>query len=501
MNRLLLPVMLCIGVASAQTATISGTAYDAELAQPAVFANVVLYLTADSTQVAGTVTADNGGFELAGVAPGAYYLEVSFVGYETKTVYDIEVTAGARLDLGRINMKPATVPVEGATTVGEKPSVRYEIDKKVIEVSANPAVQSGTAVDALENAPSVNVDIEGNVTLRGSSNFTVLIDGKPTMLEPNEALKQLPASTIENIEIITNPSAKYDPDGAAGVINVVLKKQKVLGVSALSNANAGLNGSCGGDLLLGYRQGIVNAYGGGDYHRRIYNSTRESKTKTFGSAETLVVSTKGSSQWNPRYGGGRGGIELQLGERDRTGVSGMYRLMSVGTENTSDFEERFLPADTIHSYANVTRWGRDGYYFYASADHQHQFDTTEHKLLAQVSWGGWGGENSSGTELRLKDTTQTIVSGRKTSEDGPNGRAELKLNYTLPLREKDKLEAGYQTRFEYADVATRTDLYDTTAGKYETDPRSDIALWEPASSIPCSRPTPGTGGSWVFRLE
>ena len=121
--------------------------------------------------------------------------------------------------------------------MADKSHVQYKIDRKVVNVSQDINSASGSAVDILQNTPSVNVDIDGNVELRGSTKFTVLIDGKPTVLDASEALQQIPANMIENIEIITNPSAKFDPDGSAGIINVILKKKKSLGLNGIVSYN------------------------------------------------------------------------------------------------------------------------------------------------------------------------------------------------------------------------------------------------------------------------
>jgi len=193
--------------------------------QPIEYANVVIYRQRDSSIVNGTVTDAQGKFIFTELTPGRYYLEVSFIGFRTKRVHNIQIAPDARIDLEKILLEPAAISIPGVEATAEKPKVEFKIDRKVINVAQNPALQSGTAVDALENAPAVKVDIEGNVTLRGLSSFTVLIDGRPSPLEGSEALKQIPASAIERIEIVTSPSAKYDPEGKAGIINVIMKKQ------------------------------------------------------------------------------------------------------------------------------------------------------------------------------------------------------------------------------------------------------------------------------------
>ncbi|MBN2621498.1 carboxypeptidase regulatory-like domain-containing protein, partial [candidate division WOR-3 bacterium] len=175
--------------------TISGTVYDAIYEEPIEYANIVVYRVEDSTQVTGTITDPAGSFVVTNVLPGTYYIEASFIGYTTKSVNNIKITpAEPDAHVGRIALRAMIIDVEGTEVVGERPALTYEIDKKVVNVSRQTTVTSGSAIDVLENVPSVNVDIEGNVSLRGSENFTVLIDGRPTILDPSDALRQIPAT-------------------------------------------------------------------------------------------------------------------------------------------------------------------------------------------------------------------------------------------------------------------------------------------------------------------
>ncbi len=188
--------------------SIAGQVCDADLNVPIEYANIVLRSLRDSSQVNGTVTDKSGRFTLPGVRPGRYFVELSFIGYRQKTVDDVAVSPGAVRDLGRITLRQSAVAMPGVEATAERPTLEYHIDKKVVDVSKLAMAASGTAIDILENVPSVKVDVEGNLTLRGSSNYTVLIDGKPSPVEGSDALQQIPAGTIDKIELITNPSAK-----------------------------------------------------------------------------------------------------------------------------------------------------------------------------------------------------------------------------------------------------------------------------------------------------
>jgi len=220
---------------------ITGVVFDKALNKPVEYANIVLYNQSDSSLVNGTITNESGIFSIAEVPYGKYYIKIGFIGYKDKFIPDILVSKDNKnVSLDKIEIEQAVNMLGEAEVAADKSYIEYKIDKKVVNVSQHANAAGGTAADVLENVPSVNVDIEGNVSLRGSGNFTVLIDGKPTVLDGNEILKQLPASAIENIEIITNPSAKYDPDGTSGIINIIIERKKVkTGMNGIVNVSAG----------------------------------------------------------------------------------------------------------------------------------------------------------------------------------------------------------------------------------------------------------------------
>ncbi|MEJ2052246.1 MAG: carboxypeptidase regulatory-like domain-containing protein, partial [Calditrichota bacterium] len=240
--------------------TITGTIVEAKKQTPMQYTNVVLYSQRDSAQIDGTITDKDGKFRLTNVRPGNYFAEVTFIGFKQKTLDNIAVRPpNLSINLGTIVMSSKALTSQDVVVEAERPAISYQIDRKVIDASRFDAAASGNAVDILENVPSVNVDIEGNVELRGSSNFRVLIDGKPTVLDGNDALQQIPASTIDDIEIITNPSVKYDPEGTTGIINIVLKKNRLEGMSGLVNTNAGMNNKYGVEGLLSLKNDTYTA--------------------------------------------------------------------------------------------------------------------------------------------------------------------------------------------------------------------------------------------------
>ena len=233
---------------------ITGKVQEFATQNPMGYANVVIFSARDSSMVSGTVTAMDGSFILDKVPYGRYYMIANFIGFTKETIDDISITPQKpSVDLGLIELHSSTENLEAVEITGQKEHIEYQIDRKVVNVSQDIMAQGGTAVNALENTPSVQVDIDGNVSLRGSSSFQVLIDGRPSILEGSDALQQIPTSNIDKIEIITNPSAKYDPDGVAGIINVILKEKIDKGFNGLVNASVATNESYSFDFLLNYK--------------------------------------------------------------------------------------------------------------------------------------------------------------------------------------------------------------------------------------------------------
>ena len=190
----------------------------------------------------GITSGKNGEFVLDNIKGGMYQIRFSFIGYDTKIMDSVKIhPQNSSIDLGKILLYSIDNQLDEVAITSDKPFVKYEIDKKVIDVSNLNTTASESAVEVLENVPSINVDIDGNVSLRGNSSFTLLIDNKPTNLDVTDALKLIPANAIQEIEIITNPSARYDAEGVSGIINIILKKNRLSGISALINANTGTN--------------------------------------------------------------------------------------------------------------------------------------------------------------------------------------------------------------------------------------------------------------------
>ncbi len=227
---------------------------------PVGFANIALYNQSDSTLVTWTPAKEDGSFELSRVPVGRFKLIIDFIGYKRFVQNNITVTeAGSTLDLGKLKMKFETTALGEVTVVGVRQTSDSKIDRKVIDVSKDINSTGGTAVDLLRNVPNMSVDANGVVSLRGNSDVSILIDGRPTSIDAAR-LDQISASEVESVEIITNPTAKYNPEGKSGIINIKLKQKKAEGFSGNAMLSMGTWNKYNATMSLNYNKGKFNVF-------------------------------------------------------------------------------------------------------------------------------------------------------------------------------------------------------------------------------------------------
>ncbi|MDP4289774.1 MAG: carboxypeptidase-like regulatory domain-containing protein, partial [Bacteroidota bacterium] len=224
-------------------ATLNGKIIEKGTTKPVEYVTVKLMVKADSTFIAGCITDGSGNFSLKNVSANEYYVEYSSLGFKPSRSmpFNVSVPKGV-FNLGTLELSTQSQVLNEVVVTGERKMFNNAIDRKVFNIERDMLSQSGAVTDLLQNIPSVEVGIDGNVSLRGSENVMILINGKTSMLTmANRAdiLSQLPANTVDRIEVITNPSAKYKPDGTSGIINIVLKKNTNTGLNGTLVANAG----------------------------------------------------------------------------------------------------------------------------------------------------------------------------------------------------------------------------------------------------------------------
>ncbi|MCT4586207.1 MAG: TonB-dependent receptor [Carboxylicivirga sp.] len=449
---------------------VKGKVYDGKSKAPVEYATVAIYNADDDTVITGTISDANGNFKIKGLKKGNFYVVVSFLGYENKRYNDIIVDGGRdMIDLGSITLGAENQSLEEVEVVADRQSVEFHIDKKVVSVGEQMTSASLSAVEVLENVPSIRVDIEGNVSLRGSTGFTVLVDGKPTVLEPSDVLRQTPASTIENIEIITNPSAKYQPDGTGGIINIITKKNRTPGVQGLVNAKAGTYGMYGGDFLLNWRKKNVNFNIGADYNDRPRPGTTTTRRENYKDDNTTIIEASGDNDRSFYGGGFRGGIDWDISKRDNLSFSARIGKFNMAGESDLDYYELYLPKDSTARYHSINDSKRSGNYYSLTTNYTHKFPQKGHEIAAQINYRRYDGDEYS---ENFRSQNNAITDGTRTTEVGPNRRWELRLDYTKPIGENDVFEAGFQGRTGLGDDKTKLFDWNVEDGKFEEDLRN-----------------------------
>ncbi|MGK9368628.1 TonB-dependent receptor domain-containing protein [Melioribacter sp. Ez-97] len=465
MKKIIILLFLSITQIIAQNGgKLTGQVLDAQTRNPLEFANLVLFNASDSTQYSGTVTDRNGNFLIDKIKPGKYYLRISFIGYDNRFINDLTIKPNTTLDLGIIEISPRTVGINDVVVSGERAPISYEIDKKVINVGQNIVAASGTAVDILENVPSITVDVEGNVSLRGSTNFRVLIDGRPSILDPNEILQQIPASEIENIEIITNPSAKYDPEGTAGIINIVMKKNKNIGLSGLVELNGGLKNKYGGEIITDLKSDKLDINLGLNYNKRNFGIDQNQNNWTNRNDIYTYYNSIGASNRNREYYGIRGSISYDFGNKKILTLGGRVGSRSFGG-NSNLYYTQWNSLNTIpESYISSSNRKRSGNYYSLFFNYIHNFAEKGHQLTADISFDSDDSDEESQNNLVLENK---IVEGKINTEAGPGKEFTAKLDYTLPLGGDRKFEAGYQGQIDISDESIGLLNYNPVTSNYD----------------------------------
>ena len=445
---------------------IKGIVKDKDLNIAVEYATVSIYRMADSSLVSGTITNAKGEFELRQIKTGKYYAKVSFIGYNKKTIRNIPINRNHRIaDLKEVMLTQASETLGEVMISAERLPIKYQIDKKVVPVSRQLTTASGNAVDVLESVPSINVDIEGNVSLRGSSSFTVLVDGRPSILDAADILTQMPASVIDNIEIITNPSAKYDPEGSSGIINIITKKGKLKGTSGVVNLNVGNFGNYGADFLANMRKKKFNFHLGMDYSNRSFSGDRESENRTIKPDKTTYVLSEGDMD-RERIGYGiRTGFEYQIDTLNLITLGLRYggRDMDMGSDldYTQYSVSKGAEASPAENLKSTDNWNRVMDFYNANFSYQRKFKGKGHELLTQVNYSYRDGDEKSFTETRYP--SGVMKEGKIATEKGPGSHLEIRSDYTLPLGGKRKFEAGYQGKLRQSeDITTQSDYINET---------------------------------------
>ncbi|WP_229225594.1 TonB-dependent receptor domain-containing protein [Dyadobacter fermentans] len=427
---------------------ISGIVLDSAAAKGVEFASIALFNVADNKAIDGTTADESGKFTLSKVAPGSYKLMISFIGYKDKAV-NVKVEKGKDVELGSIQLASSVQNLQEVTITGEKSLIEEKVDRMVFNAEKDITSKGGDASDLLRKVPMLSVDLDGNVSLRGSANIKVLINNKPsTIIAANvaDALKQIPADMIKSVEVITSPSAKYDAEGSGGIINIITKKNNLQGLtlnidSGVGNrgSNLGLNGS--------YRKGKMGFTLGG-FGRAFYNkATSVLDQTTYSGSNSFLTNQSSTAKDRGLFGQYSLGWDYDLGKNQALSAGLRY-----GTRNFIQKQDL-----TINQYENsilnnsslrkVDRKDLSGTVDF-NIDYIRTFKPQQEWSISTL-YSRTGLTNNFNTDIL--NESGAVDSKLKNENKNQNSELTLQTDYQTPLGKNQLLEFGAKGIFRTVD--------------------------------------------------
>ncbi len=423
--------------------TIIGKVLEENTNIPVEFATITLFENNSKNLINGTTAIEDGTFSIKTTASN-FYIEISFIGYGTKTIKSF-TTLNNKIDLQTIILNPSQESLDEIVVRAETSQTEFKLDKRVFNVGKDLSSTGASAIEVLNNVPSVNVNIEGEISLRGSEGVQILINGKPSVLAGDEgnALGTITADMIEKIEVITNPSAKYDAQGTSGIINIIIKKSEKKGLNGAVTLNIGSPNSNSIGLSLNKRTEKFNLFSQLGFGLRTFPYERETINQDL--VENTSINSKGESEFNEKFANILIGTDYHLNDRNVITLSGSF---AYEIEDQSAFTEFDGINDTTNTLTD--NWIRDEVTEAINPkiryELQYKKDFKRHKAQTLL-FSALGRYFRKDQESIFEDTI--IFGDRENSEQESRTDYKLeeytfKLDYTHPFLEKYTLETGTQ---------------------------------------------------------
>ncbi len=446
---------------------ITGYIIDSAATVAVEYANIALINKDTKKTVDGTMADEKGKFSLTKIAVGNYKLVVSFIGFESKVVDNIKIEKGKDIDLGVIKMATLTKTLEGVTVSAEKSLIEEKVDRLVYNAEKDMLAKGGDASDVLKKVPMLSVDLDGNVSLRGTTNIKVLINNKPSTIVASsiaDALKMIPADLIKTVEVITSPSAKYDAEGSAGIINIITKKSSIEGLTlnldsgiGLRASNLGLNGS--------FRSGKFGMTLGG-FGRAFYNkATTTLDQTTLKNGVSLLTQQSADAYDNGLFGRYNLGFDYEISKKQSVNAS-----LAFGTRNFERTQD-FITYSYINSALNNT-----GFRNVDSKDNTNSIDlnldyirTFKPQQELSISTQYSKSNLTNNFDADILNGVSELLNRQRNLNGNTNQEITVQLDYQTPIKENQMFEVGLKTinrqvdsDFQYL-IANSTGLFSSDA--------------------------------------
>ena len=445
------------------TIKVTGKVIEQESKQPLEFANVIIQ-TADNVTVSGGLTDAQGQYSLD-VKPGTYNIKFDFISFKPVIITGKQLTENT--DLGTTPMAAEATVLKGVEITAERSTVEIKLDKRVYSVGSDMMVKGGTVSDVLDNVPSLSVDAEGNVALRGNQSVTILIDGRPSNLAGSnvaETLRLLPADSVDKVEVITNPSARYDAEGGGGIVNIILKKGKAGGFNGTVTANTGDPANHGISSSLNYRSTNYNLFSNLGYNYR------NSPGRSFTNSRYLDEETNETTSFTN---------ERRRNDRVRKGYNasvGMEWFLDKTLTWTNSLSFRRNTGDTP-TWTNYDNYFADGSFNNASLRYSYEDDSESNvnyatNLVKKFNDKGHELKIDASVSKNMEDqhtaisnsitagSSSTPNSNERTINDQNEDRAVIQADYVLPIGDNSRFEAGYRGSFSTLETDARAETLD-----------------------------------------
>ncbi|MFD2098754.1 TonB-dependent receptor domain-containing protein [Flagellimonas iocasae] len=473
MQRIILPLLLLAFLsANAQTRqsqnsiTISGTVIDQDSGQPLEYATFVLQEVENPDKVTGGITDLDGKFEIE-TTPGRYNIRVEYISYKTYSLTNQNYTSST--NLGPIVLATDVSQLQEVEVVGEKTTVEVRLDKKVYNIGKDLTTSGGNVSDALNNIPSVNVDVEGAISLRGNENVRILINGKPSALAgfgSTDILRQLPADAIEKVEVITSPSARYDAEGTAGILNIVLKKEKTLGINGSVNLTGGHPFNARATTNFNLRTEKFNIFNTlGYYHRESPGNGFSDNTYSQGEFDRIIEdreTSRNNDGFNLNIG-----MEYFLTEKSSITGSFFYRY-NKGDDLTENDNQRFTDAALASRTFRTENQGEDGNSRQFSFNYTNNINDDGHKLTADFQYSF--DDESTFTVIQENNIVPNtdLLALENIYEAEKQDDILAQVDYVLPMGDA-QFEAGYRGTFQKEINDYQLDQFNQDTNQFETN--------------------------------
>lgn len=462
MRQFIFCVLVCFISFSAyaqKEVKISGKVLDKETNQPLEYATVSFFNKSLNKIETGGITDIEGNFSIP-VNTGIYDISIEYISFKTITISDKNVSKSE--NIGTFSLELDTEALEAVEIIAEKTTVEVRLDKKIYNVGKDLTVSGGTVSDVLDNVPSVSVDAEGTVALRGNDNVRILINGKPSGLvglNSAEALQQLPAEAIEKVEVVTSPSARYEAEGTAGILNIILRRSKLQGLNGSITTNIGHPETYGINGNINYRTGNLNFF-----NTTAYND-RKRLGRWYNDVSYFDINT-------PDLNERRNWTDTRKGFTTNTGLEWYINdsaslIASVVYRNSDDFNNSVNTLTQINKVDNTTSESfrldperEDDQTVQYALNFTKNFEKTDHKFTADFQY-----EDSSenlNSIINVNGIDSEIVN---TLEDQQN--ILLQTDYVVPIGEKSQLEMGYRGDFSTRSTNFEVSILNPNSGNFE----------------------------------